>query len=81
MRGNRVTLSSAVLGAEQLIELIRAHQPVSAEALVHLLNDQLPAGPADARKLAHIHNQLRHLVDVGQICNKGSRRYPMWGLA
>lgn len=81
MRDNRVTLSSGALGAEQLIELIRAHQPVSAEALVHLLDDQLPAGLADVQKLVHIHSQLRHLVDVGQICNKGSRRYPMWGLA
>jgi predicted transcriptional regulator len=77
MRGSRTTSSSGAVGAEQIIELIRAHQPVSAEELVRLL----PDGQPDAQKLARIHNQLRHLVDVGQIQNKGSRRYPKWGLA
>lgn len=80
MRENGVALSPGAPGAGQFIELIRAHQPVSAEALVRLLDDRLPAGLSDAQKLARIHRQLRHLVDVGQICNKGSRRYPMWGL-
>lgn len=77
MRDSRATSSSGAVGAERIIELIREHQPVSAEELVRLLPDGLP----DAQKLARIHNQLRHLVDVGQIQNKGSRRYPKWGLA
>lgn len=77
MRDSRATSPSGAVGAEQIIELIREHQPVSAEELVRLLPDGLP----DAQKLARIHNQLRHLVDVGQIQNKGSRRYPKWGLA
>lgn len=77
MRDSRATSSSGAVGAEQIIELIREHQPVSAEELVRLLPDGLP----DAQKLARIHNQLRHLVDVGRIQNKGSRRYPKWGLA
>lgn len=77
MRDSRATSSSGAVGAEQVIELIREHQPVSAEELVRLVPDGLP----DAQKLAGIHNQLRHLVDVGQIKNKGSRRYPKWGLA
>lgn len=80
MRDNR-TSSSGALGAEQIIGVIREHQPVSAEDLLRLLADQLPAGLADEQKLARIHNQLRHLVDVGQIRNKGSRRYPKWGMA
>lgn len=80
MRNNRTT-SSGALDAGKIIELIRAHQPVSAEDLLRLLAEELPAGLADEQKLARIHNQLRHLVDVGQIRNKGSRRYPRWGLA
>lgn len=81
MRDNRAASSSSAVGAEAVIALIREHQPVSAETLVELLADQLPTGLPEAQKLARIHSQLRHLVDVGQIRNKGSRRYPKWGLA
>ena len=63
-----------------LVDLIREHQPVSAEDLVGLLSDSLPVGLPEAQKLARVHNQLRHLVDVGQVRNQGSRRYPKWGL-
>lgn len=78
MKGSRATSSSD--GAGQIIEAIREHQPVSAEELLRRLSDSLPAGLSDTQKLARIHNQLRHLVDVGQIRNQGSRRYPRWGL-
>lgn len=81
MRDSRSTSSAGAVSAELIVELIREHQPVSAEDLLGLLADQLPAGLADTQKLARIHNQLRHLVDVGKIGNKGSRRYPKWGLA
>jgi len=81
MRDNRATSSSSAIGAETIIALIREHQPVSAETLMALLADQLPAGLPEAQKFARVHNQLRHLVDVGQIRNQGSRRYPKWGLA
>lgn len=81
MRDNRTTSSSGTIGAEQIVELIREHQPVSVEDLVSLLADRMPDGLSDVQKLVRIHHQLRHLVDVGQICNKGSRRYPKWGLA
>jgi len=54
---------------------------VSAEELVSLLGELLPAGLPEAQKLARVHNQLRHLVDVGKVRNRGSRRYPRWGLA
>lgn len=85
MRDSRDTSASGAVGAGQIVELIRVHQPVSAEDLVRLLSEQspngLPDGLPDSQKLARIHNQLRHLVDVGQIRNKGSRRYPKWGLA
>jgi predicted transcriptional regulator len=81
MRERRTTSTAAAIDAGQLIDLIRAHQPVSAEALVRLLSDTLPATLSEAQKLARIHHQLRHLVDIGQIRNKGSRRYPAWGLA
>lgn len=80
MRDSRTTSSSGAAGAEQMIALIREHQPVSADALARLLSGQLPDAPPDAQMLARINNQLRHLVDVGQIRNKGSRRYPQWGL-
>ena len=81
MRDSRDTSASGAVGAGQIVELIRVHQPVSAEDLVRLLSDQLPDGLPEAQKLARVYNQLRHLVDVGQIQNKGSRRYPKWGLA
>jgi hypothetical protein len=81
MRDSRSTSSAGAIRAELIIELIGEHQPVSAEDLLRLLADQLPAGLAEAQKLACIHNQLRHLVDVGKISNKGSRRYPKWGFA
>ena len=60
--------------------MIREHQPVSAEALARLLSGHSPDAPPDALMLSRINNRLRHLVDVGQIRNKGSRRYPQWGL-
>lgn len=81
MRENGVISSSGAPDAEQLIALIRAQQPVSAEVLLRLLADRFPASLPEAQRLAHIHNQLRHLVDVGQVRNQGSRRYPAWGLA
>lgn len=81
MRDSRATASSGADSAAQIIEAIREHQPVSAEELARRLSGSLPAGLADAQRLALIHNQLRHLVDVGQIRNQGSRRYPKWGLA
>jgi len=81
MRDNRGISSSGSVGAEQIVELIRAHQPVSAEELVSLLGELLPAGLPEAQKLARVHSQLRHLVDVGKVRNRGSRRYPRWGLA
>lgn len=71
MRDSRSTSSGAV-SAELVIELIGEHQPVSAEDLLRLLADQLLAGLAETQQLAYIHNQLRHLVDVGKIGNKGS---------
>lgn len=80
MRDSRTTSSSGAIGAEKIIALIREHQPVSAEALARLLSGQSPDAPADAQMLARINNRLRHLVDVGQIRNRGSRRYPQWGL-
>lgn len=80
MRDSRTTSSSGAIGAEEIIVLIREHQPVSAEALASLLSGQLPDVPPDAGTLTRINNQLRHLVDVGQIRNRGSRRYPQWGL-
>jgi len=80
LRERRATSSSGAVGAEQIIELIREHQPVSAAALARLLSGQSPDAPPDAQILARINNQLRHLVDVGQIRNRGSRRYPQWGL-
>lgn len=80
MRDNKSTSLAGWGCAERIIELIGEHQPVSAEDLLDLLSDQLPAGQADTQQLARIHNQLRHLVDVGKIGNKGSRRYPKWGL-
>lgn len=81
MRDNQSVSSSSALGTEQLIELIRVHQPVPADEVVRLLSNVLPVGLTETQKLACIHNQLRHLVDIGQIRNKGSRRYPKWGLA
>jgi len=81
MRDSRTTSTAEPIGAGQLIDVIRSHQPVSAEELVRLLSDVLPAALSEAQKLARIHHQLRHLVDVGQIRNQGSRRYPAWGLA
>jgi hypothetical protein len=80
MRDSRSTSSAGAVSAELIIELISEHQPVSAEDLLRLLAGQLPAGQAETQQLARIHNQLRHLVDVGKIGNKGSRRYSKWGL-
>lgn len=80
MKDSRTTSSSGAIGAEEIIALIREHQPVSAEALARLLSGQSPDAPPDAQMLARINNRLRHLVDVGQIRNRGSRRYPQWGL-
>ena len=81
MRDGRSASAAGAIRAELIIELIGEHQPVSAEDLLRLLAGQLPAGQAETQQLARIHNQLRHLVDVGKISNKGSRRYPKWGLA
>ncbi len=80
MRDDRVVSSPSGFSAEEIVELVRARQTVSAEELLDLLGDQFPAGLADAHRLARIHSLLRHLVDVGRIRNQGSRRYPRWGL-
>ena len=80
MRDSRSTPVPGAVSTELIVDLIREHQPVSAEALVLLLSGQLSAGLTEAQKLACIHNQLRHLVDVGKVGKKGSRRYPRWGL-
>jgi hypothetical protein len=80
MRDRRSIALSGLVDAGLIVALLRQHPLLSAEDMVGLLSEQLPAGLAEAQKLAGIHNQLRHLLDVGKICNKGSRRYPKWAL-
>lgn len=79
MRERKIAVSTGAVDTERIMALIREQQPVTAEELARLLSDELPATLSDAQKLAGIHNALRHLVDVGQLRNKGSRRYPKWG--
>ena len=80
MRDKRDTAISDAISAEYMIALIGDHEPVSAETLAHLLSAQWQHGLSDTQKLARTHKLLRHLLDIGRIRKKGSRRYPLWGM-
>lgn len=79
MGHNRDAGSSEAGFADDLVALIGEHEPVSAEMLAQLLSVQGQHGLSTAHQLARIQKQLRHLLDIGRIRKKGSRRYPLWG--
>ena len=79
-KGAGGSVLAGAVNVESIIEVIRGHQPVSVEALAVLLSSVFSTSLTDAQRIACIQGHLRHLVDVGQVRNKGSRRYPLWGL-
>ncbi len=62
-------------------ELVREHGPVDRKEIDRLLVGKLPEVLTETQKKTKIHNILTKLSSLGNIQNKGTRRYPKWFIA